>query len=682
MNSPGVMKELRLRKKLIFLFLFFSLVPLTAVGIGAYLVGKSLIYDAVVSHLRNIAHAKSTIVGSFLDERMSDLRFLADLVSDGEDKDDESVLREMRGVMARYGVYKRLEVVDKSLNVLNAAGPESVAGDCEYRQSCIEEALSGRELTGEVFLWREANEPVMAICVPVRESPTQIEKAVVGYVSFSQIGVLLRRFEVGKTGEAYLIDREGRFLTQTRLGGRLLEDKVPEKSRSVYLSAPGVGEYTDYRGKTVLGASERMQGTDWILVAEQDSEEAFAGIRSFGVTVFLIWCIVLVLAAVTTSAISTTISGRLRDRYKQILDLKAYSDSIVAMLPMAVAVLDKNLCVLSTNRMFLQSFDIGEEEIGGKALGDILRNECLLEGLRKTAQTGAVFREEALEFETNGNETTYFNAKASLLQMGEQTQLLLVMNDVTEQKQTEEQIQKAERLSSLGILTAGVAHELNTPLANILLYSQMALEEVAEEKKEQADNLKAVVEEARRGATIVKELLEFSRQSDLEVQVADINEILANLLSLVKNQCAMNKIEIKKEFDLSLPRIRTDLGRVQQVFMNIVSNAMWAMSLGGTLTVKTNYDRERQAIKVNIADTGIGIPKENLGRIFDPFFTTKRPGEGTGLGLSVSLGVVKKMGGEILVKSRTGAEKGDKPDQPTGSTFTVVLPIEEKKVAS
>jgi PAS domain S-box-containing protein len=674
------MKELRLRKKLIFLFLFFSLVPLTAVGIGAYLVGKGLIYDAVASHLRNIAHAKSTIVRSFLDERMSDLRFLADLVSEKEVKGDESVLKEMRGVMARYGVYRRLEVVDKSLNVTNAVGPESVAGDCKYRGSFVEEALLGRERRGDVFLWREANEPVIAMSVPVKEAPTRVGKAVVGYVSFSQIGALLRGFEVGKTGEAYLIDREGRFLTQTRLGGRLLEDRVPEKSRKVHLSGSGVGEYIDYRGKIVLGASERLQGTDWILVAEQDSEEAFAGIRSFGATVFLVWCLVLTLAAVTTSAISTTISGRLRDKYKQILDLKAYSDSIVAALPMAVAVLDKELTVLSANRMFLQAFAADVKETEGRALGDMLQNERLLEGLRRTAQTGAVFHEETLEFGTNGNETRYFNAKASPLQMGDQTLLLLVMNDVTEQKQTQEQIQRAERLSSLGILTAGVAHELNTPLANILLYSQMALEDIAVDKKELADNLKAVVEEAKRGAAIVKELLEFSRQSDLEVQIADINEVLANLTSLVRNQCALNKIEIRKDFDPALPRIRIDLGRIQQVFMNIVSNAMWAVPRGGTLTVRTNYDRERQVIKVDIADTGIGIPKENLDRIFDPFFTTKRPGEGTGLGLSVSLGVVKKMGGEILVKSRTESEKSGRPDQHTGSTFTVILPVEEKKV--
>jgi signal transduction histidine kinase len=615
-----------------------------------------------------------------MDERISDLRLLADMASNGELKGDENLQRQMRDIMTRYGVYKRLEIVGSSLDVLIAAGPESIAGNCNYRQTCIEEALIGREYRGDIFLWKQKDEPLLAICVPIREKSSQVEKTVIGYVSFRQVGEHLRKFEVGETGEAYLIDTQGRFLTRTRLGGRLLEDTIPEESKSIYFGASGTGEYTDYRGRLVLGASERIPETNWILVAEQDSEEAFAGNRLFGLTILLIWSVVLVLVSATTYAISNAVSVRLRDRYRQILDLKTYSDNIVATLPMSVAVLDKRLGMLSTNRTFLQTFDLGEEDVHGAALADLLKNRRLLEGLRKTAQTGAVFNEEALQFELGAKEVRYFNVKAATLQMGEQTQVLLILNDVTEHRQTQEQMQKAERLSSLGILTAGVAHELNTPLANILLYSQMAMEEIGEDKKELIDNLKAVEEEAKRGASIVKELLEFSRQSDLEVDVADINEILGNLLSLVKNQCSLKKIDIEKNFDYAIPRTKVDLGRIQQVFMNIVANAMWAMPEGGMLTVRTDYDRERQLVKVDVTDTGIGIPRENIGKIYNPFFTTKRPGEGTGLGLSVSHGIVKRMGGEILVKSKTASEQSEASDEPAGTTFTVELPIGNRKV--
>ena len=680
MNDASGMQELRLRKKLILLFLFFSIVPLTAVGIAAYLIGKNLIHDAVVSHLRSVVHAKSRAIETFMDERVSDLRLLADMASNGDAKGNENLQRQVRNIMARYGVYKRLEIVDSSFNILVAIGPESVAEDYDYRRSCLAEAFMGREHKGNIFLCKHLNEPVLAVCVPIREKPAQIEKAVIGYVSFEQIGERLRKFETGETGEAYLIDTQGRFLTRTRLGGRLLEDTIPEESRSIYFGASGTGEYTDYRGKLVLGASERIPDTNWMLVAEQDSDEAFAGNRSFGFTILLIWSIVLILVSATTYAISNAVSAGLRERYRQVLNLKAYSDNIVAMLPMAVAVLDKKLGIISANKIFLQAFELTEEDIRNTQLGELLGNQQLLEGLRKTAQTGAVFDEKAIELNIE-EETGYFNAKASALHLGEETQVLLVLNNVTEHRQVQEQMQKTERLSSLGILTAGVAHELNTPLANMLLYTQMAMEEAGESNGELIGNLKAVEEEARRGASIVKELLEFSRQSDLETDVADVNEILANLLSLVKSQCALNKIKIEKNLDYSLPRIRTDLGRLQQVFMNIVANAMWAMPGGGTVTVRTDYDREQQVIRVVITDTGVGIPQENIGKIFDPFFTTKRPGEGTGLGLSVSHGIIKKMDGEILVESRTSDQKSSEPDQSTGTTFTVELPIGDKTIA-
>ncbi len=680
MNSPAGMQEMRLRKKLILLFLFFSLVPLTAVGIGAYLVGKNLIHDAVVSHLQSVVHAKSRTVEAFMGERESDLRLLADQASNGDLKDNEALLRQMRDIMTRYGVYKRLEIVDSSSNVLLAVGPESAVEDYDYRQSCLAEALMGREHRGNIFLCKRLNEPVLAICVPIRDKSRQVEKAVIGYVSFKQVGERLRKFEAGETGEAYLIDTQGCFLTRTRLGGRLLEDTIPGESRDIYFGASGTGEYTDYRGKLVLGASERIPETNWILVAEQDSEEAFAEIRSFGFTILLIWSIVLVLVSATTYAISNAVSAGLRERYRQILDLKSYSDNIVAMLPMAVVVLDKKLGMISANKIFLQTFELTEEDVQNTMLAELLGNQQLLDNLRRTAQIGTVFDEKAIELNL-GDGTGYFNAKASALHLGEETQVLLVLNNVTEHRHVQEQMQKTERLSSLGILTAGVAHELNTPLANMLLYTQMALEEAGESNGELIGNLKAVEEEARRGASIVKELLEFSRQSDLETDVADVNEILANLLSLVKSQCALNKIKIEKNLDYSLPRIRTDLGRLQQVFINIVANAMWAMPDGGTVSVRTGYDREHQVIRIVITDTGVGIPQDNIRKIFDPFFTTKRPGEGTGLGLSVSHGIVKKMGGEILVESRTAGQKSSEPGQPTGTSFIVELPIGDKTVA-
>ena len=318
------MQELRLRKKLILLFLFFSIVPLTAISIATYITGKDLIHDAVVSHLRSITRTKSRTVEAFMDERVSDLQLLADMASNGNAKGDDAILDQMRDIMARYGVYKRLEIVNSTLDIQSAVGMESIARDCGYRQACMSEALMGRQYKGDIFLSSQTNEPALAICVPVLQRSEQIDKAIIGYVSFSQIGERLRTFEVGQTGEAYLIDTQGHFLTRTRLGGQLLEETIPDESRNIYLGESGTGEYIDYRGKLVIGASARIPDTNWILVAEQDSEEAFSGIRSFGFTILLVWSIVLGLVIATTYAISNAVYSGLRERYRQILNLKAY----------------------------------------------------------------------------------------------------------------------------------------------------------------------------------------------------------------------------------------------------------------------------------------------------------------------------------------------------------------------
>ncbi|TET32839.1 MAG: sensor histidine kinase [Planctomycetota bacterium] len=680
MQSTSEHKELRLRKKLILLFLIFSLVPLTLVGIGAYLVGNELIYDSVVSHLQSIVLAKSRVVTAFMEERAMDLRYLADTAYLDDLEGETAIDAHVQNLMARKEIYKRIEIVDNSGKILAANGLESVADDCDYRQNCISEALLKREYIGDIYLWEEMKIPVIAISRPILNKLGHGKYALIAYVSFEHIGARLRKFEVGETGEAYLIDNRGRFLTQTRLGGRLLQDTIPEVSRNIYMSGPGISRHTDYRGVTVIGVSEKIPERNWILIAEQDSKEAFAGIRYLGIAIVIIWCVVLVLVLATALAISHAVSTRLRDRYQQIIDLKVYSESIVAALPISVAVLDDDLKILTVNRAFLKDFDLAAEDVQGVALQRLVDNKKLVQGVKKTLQTGAVFDERTLECDLDRKGVRYFNAISVALHIGSQTQVLLILNDVTERRQMDEQVQKTERLSSLGILTAGVAHELNTPLANVLLYTQMSLEEIKDDDEVIKKYLKEVEEEAKRGAAIVKELLEFSRQSDLETNVADVNEILDNLLALVKNQCHLGKIEIARNFDHSIPRIKIDLGRIQQVFMNIVANAIWAMPGGGKLTVRTSIDKKKGSLQVAISDTGIGISKANIRKIFDPFFTTKPPGEGTGLGLSVSYGIIKKLSGRISVDSRSAADYPDASEESTGTTFTVELALKDRIV--
>lgn len=223
-------------------------------------------------------------------------------------------------------------------------------------------------------------------------------------------------------------------------------------------------------------------------------------------------------------------------------------------------------------------------------------------------------------------------------------------------------IMKSERLAMIGQLAAGVAHEINNPLGSILIYSHLLLEDL-EEKDIHRENLEKIVNQATRCKEIVKGLLDFSRQTEPKMNQRNINKIVNEVLSLVERQVMFQNIKVNKKLSKSLPMVMLDEAQIQQVFMNIVLNAVEAMEGQGELIIETTYNGE--FIEMKFIDTGCGIPKQNIEKLFEPFFSSKKKGYGIGLGLAISYGIIKKHNGEIIVKSEVGK----------GSTFTIRLPI-------
>jgi len=242
------------------------------------------------------------------------------------------------------------------------------------------------------------------------------------------------------------------------------------------------------------------------------------------------------------------------------------------------------------------------------------------------------------------------------------------------------QLLHSEKMNAIGQLAAGVAHELNNPLAGILGYAQFALEKVKNKPADQMTQkditsftryLNDIENQARRCKAIVQNLLKFSRSSrDIEAASFDLNEALQETIELLRHQLEMNHNHLHIEIDPSLPQLYGNSGKLQQVFANIIINAMQATPKGGALTVRTKHTptlgEYDGSAEISFTDMGCGIPPEAQARIFEPFFTTKEVGKGTGLGLSVSYGIVKEHGGEIKVSSETGK----------GTTFTIILPLQ------
>ena len=244
---------------------------------------------------------------------------------------------------------------------------------------------------------------------------------------------------------------------------------------------------------------------------------------------------------------------------------------------------------------------------------------------------------------------------------GERWGTILIVDDVTTRIRLEEQLQHSEKMASIGLLAAGVAHEVNTPLAGISSYTQMLRGQV-DASDPRAGLLEKIEKQTFRAAKIINNLLNFSRSGRAELEEVDVNRVILDVLSLVEHQLRTARIKVRKELSGDLPPVRGNENRLQQVFFNLVLNARDAMPRGGWLTVATRA--EEDAVVAEVRDTGVGIKREDIKRIYDPFFTTKGIGRGTGLGLSVSYGILQEHGGAIFVESAPGQ----------GTTFLVTLP--------
>jgi PAS domain S-box-containing protein len=256
---------------------------------------------------------------------------------------------------------------------------------------------------------------------------------------------------------------------------------------------------------------------------------------------------------------------------------------------------------------------------------------------------------------------------------GEITAVLCIARDITESKNLEIQLVNAEKLASLGTLAAGVAHEINNPLGVILGFSDILLRKTDKTSQNYKD-LKIIERQGLNCKKIVENLLSFARIGKERSEFANVNECIEEILKIVKHTLKLNRIELELIITQGIPEAKCGHRQLQQVLLNIINNAIAAMSDGGKLTIKTEFESIKKAV-IHISDNGHGIRDENLAHIYDPFFTTKSEGKGTGLGLFVSYGIITKYDGTIDCKSHIS----DSNHASSGTTFTIKLPAKTKE---
>jgi PAS domain S-box-containing protein len=359
------------------------------------------------------------------------------------------------------------------------------------------------------------------------------------------------------------------------------------------------------------------------------------------------------------------------DRAAELKLLKEFNESIIESINVGLLAVDLDGRVTRLNSALEEILDISRSKAVGQRIENLF-SEDFTDTLRQVlgndrwrlTQTRNIYKIHTATFT---GRTLVLNISIAPLQ--DQTGALVVLEDVTSRVRLEEQLLQREKLSSIGLLAAGVAHEVNTPLTGVSSYTQMLLGMLAETDPKHALLLK-VRRQAERATNIVNNLLNFSRTGDAtEFTEIDIGRVLDDTLQLLEPQLRGNQIEIIRAYNPDCPQVFGNAGKLQQVFTNLLLNARDAITAGGLIRISTT-PAEDHSLAIEVSDSGMGIAPENVAKIYDPFYTTKGVGRGTGLGLAVSYGIVQEHSGHISVESNPGR----------GTTFRITLPAAHARV--
>ncbi|MBV9746452.1 MAG: PAS domain S-box protein, partial [Acidobacteriia bacterium] len=384
---------------------------------------------------------------------------------------------------------------------------------------------------------------------------------------------------------------------------------------------------------------------------------------------------------------NATLYRSLQRKVEEYERLKEFSENIVESINVGILAADLEDRVESWNTQMEQLTGLRREYALGKRLSELLPSDLVEEFDRVRGETGIhnvykfVLKPEHVNGNGNGSSNRSGRRREAILNLAiaplvskDQQQIgrLIIFDDVTDRAELEQRLVQADKLSSIGLLAAGVAHEVNTPLAVISTYAQMLAKQVAEDNQKSM-MLDKIAKQTFRASEIVNSLLNFSRTSTTSFADVNLNRVILETLSLMEHQLQKAGIQVRSNLQSNLPPVHGNTGKLQQVFLNLFLNARDAMPSSGTLEIQTWS--EDGIARIEVADTGTGIAPEHLHRIYDPFFTTKSARKGTGLGLSVTYGIIQEHGGSIEVSNRPSGGARFRIDIPLARRAMVRQPV-------
>jgi PAS domain S-box-containing protein len=367
-------------------------------------------------------------------------------------------------------------------------------------------------------------------------------------------------------------------------------------------------------------------------------------------------------------AVTSNLLHDLLNIQKELIDTRRFLRTVLDSIQEGILVISPEYEILRVNTPLLEKLKRPEEDVLGKYCYEVLYGEDSPSGpvngmcpVAEVIKTRRPAHTRHKHLDSDGKEIYQAVSAYPVIENGKVSRIVEISRDITGEIKTQEMLLEQEKLSSVGKLAAGVAHEINNPLTAVLTNSMLLLEELNEDDPMYED-LKGIADETLRCRQIVRGLLEFARQEAPAKVEIDLNKIVSSVVGLVRKQFSFKNITIETNLADEVPLVRLDKDQFQQVIVNILMNAMESIERDGEIRLETSYDERDRTILLRIKDTGRGIPEDIRLKLFDPFFTTKETG--TGLGLSISHGIIQRHGGRISFESQAGQ----------GTTFTIELP--------
>jgi len=517
------------------------------------------------------------------------------------------------------------------------------------------------------------------------------------------VSPFLNEIRSGKTGYAWLIDEKGSFLyhPNTEFIGKnsmqIREERylgvplglISEIQQAKMLKGEvGTGTYYSAWHRGMTGKIKKLIAYCPILISHHPShlwavavvaptseiEEAVQRgyLRQFLLQGLMILVILFAAGTVLFFQMkwSQALEKRVSQRTEELKKSEEKYRSLVESAEDFIFTVDGEGLFLSMNSFTAIFFGGRPEDFIGKGLSSLFPERVAQEQLKLVKLVSSAGKSVRDEFEMSlTDRPTWISANFMPLKNedGAVNAVLCIARDITENKNLERQLVNAEKLASLGTLAAGVAHEVNNPLGVILGFCDLLLRK-ADKDSQAYEDLKTIERQGLHCKQVVENLLSFARLGAGGSEYTEVNQCIEDIVRVVRHTLDMRGIELRLLLSEDLPLVKGDSRQLQQVFLNLINNAVAAMPGGGKLSIGTSLERPARRVVIKIEDDGIGIQPEHMDHIFEPFFTTKPEGEGTGLGLFVSYGIVAKYGGTMECVSNDSTSL-----KPRGTTFTIKL---------